>query len=92
MAAPKYALKSSIVIEGSSPEEGYVVVDSHSAAMFSCNESARLLLDRLRDGVTRAELAAAIAAEYGVENAVAERDAGQFIRHLTVVGMLDERA
>ena len=42
MPAPKYALKTSIVIEGSSPEEGYVVVDSHSAAMFSCNESARL--------------------------------------------------
>lgn len=92
MAAEKFALKSSIVIEGSSPDEGYVVLDSHSAAMFSCNETARLLLERLRAGVTRAELAEAIAAEYGVEAAVAERDAGQFIRHLAVVGMLDERA
>ena len=66
MAPRKYALKPSIVVEGSSPEEGYVVLDSHSASMFSCNESARLLLERLKVGVSHAELAEAIVREYAV--------------------------
>ena len=92
MAPRKYALKPSIVVEGSSPEEGFVVLDSHSASMFSCNESARLLLDRLKAGVSHAELVEAIVTEYGVKPEIAERDAGQFIRHLSVSGMLDERA
>lgn len=92
MVLPKYSLKPSIVVEGTSPEEGYVVLDTHSAAMFSCNESAWLLLERLKAGVTHAELAEAIVHTYGVQSDVAARDAGQFIRHLSVAGMLDESA
>jgi hypothetical protein len=92
MSPRKFTLKPSIVIEGTSPEEGFVVFDSHSAAMFSCNESARLLLDRLRDSATHAELASAIVREFDVNPEIAERDAGQFIRYLSQAGMLDERA
>ena len=92
MAPQKYALKPSIVVEGSSPDEGFVLIDSHSASMFSCNESARMLLDRLKAGVSHTELVEAIIHEYAVPPEVAERDAGQFIRHLSVSGMLDERA
>jgi hypothetical protein len=92
MVARKYSLKPSIAVEGTSPEEGYVVLDTHSAAMFSCNESAWLLLERLKAGVTHAELAEAIVRAFGVQPEVAERDAGQFIRYLSVAGMLDESA
>ncbi len=92
MTARKYALKPSIVIEGSSAEDGIVVFDSHSAAMFSCNESGRLLLDRLRQPATHAELAEALVREYDVHPRAAERDAGQFIRFLSLADMLDEHA
>jgi hypothetical protein len=92
MAAPKFVLKPSIVLEGSPGDQGYVVFDSHSAAMFSCNETGRLLLECLKAGMTQAQLAEAIAREYAVAQEVADRDAGQFVRHLGLAGMLDERA
>jgi hypothetical protein len=91
MSAPKYALHRRVALEGDGKNEEYVLVDTHSATLCACNDSAWRILFALRSGASVEELVAQIEAEYDVETTTARRDVLDFISRLNAMGLIDER-
>ncbi len=88
----KYALKKKIALESSTTEDGYVVIDTHNAAMFSCNESAWILFEQLGSAATIEALSAHIEQRFAVGREAAARDVTEFLRQLSAAGLIDETA
>ena len=91
MSQRQYALKPRVALEGSAGEE-CVLVDTHSATLCACNESAWVILSALKDGATTEELIALIASVFAVDEEDARRDATDFIYRLTAMGLIDEKS
>lgn len=58
--------------------------------MISLNETGAFLWKQLEQGVTKEQLIEKMTAEYEIDQASAERDAGAFIEKLTASNLLDE--
>jgi Coenzyme PQQ synthesis protein D (PqqD) len=91
MSRRQYALKERVALEGSAGEE-CVLVDTHSATLCACNESAWIILNALKDGATTEEMVALIASIFAVDEGEAKRDALDFIHRLTAMGLIDEKS
>lgn len=87
----QYALKPRVSLEGSAGEE-YVLVDTHSATLCACNESAWIILNALKSGATTEEMVALVASVFTVDEDEARRDALDFIHRLTAMGLIDEKS
>ena len=91
MSQRQYALKPRVALEGSADEE-CVLVDTHSATLCACNESAWIILSELKEGATTEELVALVASVFAVDEDDARRDALDFIHRLTAMGLIDEKS
>lgn len=91
MSQRHYALKPRVALEGSAGEE-CVLVDTHSATLCACNESAWIILNALKDGATTEEMVALIASVFAVDEDEARHDALDFIYRLTAMGLIDEKS
>ena len=58
--------------------------------MLRLNETGAFLWKKLTDGVTEAELADALAAEYGVSREVSEKDTADFLDVIRSAGFIEE--
>ena len=58
--------------------------------MLRLNETGAFLWKKLADGVTEAELADALAAEYGVSREVSEKDTADFLDVIRSAGFIEE--
>ena len=57
--------------------------------MLRLNETGAFLWKKLADGVTEAELADALAAEYGVSREVSEKDTADFLDVIRSAGFIE---
>lgn len=89
----RYVLKKRVSLEAESEDsqEG-VVIDTHSASMFSCNGTAWHLMKLLRTGATVEQLALSLSAHFAVEDVDPRADALEFVRTLSTVELVDEIA
>lgn len=58
--------------------------------MLRLNETGAFLWKKLADGVTEAELADALTAEYGVSREVSEKDTADFLGVIRSAGFIEE--
>ena len=79
------AIGTDFVIIASTPE-AKTVFDG----MLRLNETGAFLWKKLADGVTEAELADALAAEYGVSREVSEKDTADFLDVIRSAGFIEE--
>ena len=74
----------------------FVIIDRTPEAkkvfdgMLRLNETGAFLWKKLADGVTEAELADALAAEYGVSREVSEKDTADFLDVIRSAGFIEE--
>jgi hypothetical protein len=69
-----------------------VLVDTHSGAISTCNESAWVLLECMQAGATFNQLVSALISRFGVDKNDARHDARSFCSHLNALGLIDESA
>ena len=79
------AIGTDFVIIASTPE-----TKKEFAGMLRLNEAGDFLWKKLADGVTEAELADALAAEYGVSREVSEKDTADFLDVIRSAGFIEE--
>lgn len=87
-----YKLKSCAALEGGNREPVGVLLNTHSAGMNTCNETAWVLLQTLRAGAEIGDLTAILVATFDVEEEHANKDVTSFVRKLGVMGLLNERS
>lgn len=88
----KLKLNRRASVEGNGVDEDYVLVDTHSAILCACNETAWRLLDTLKTGATIGELTARLTEAYEVEEEEAEDHVVEFVSRLGVMGLIDDAA
>ena len=91
MSQRTFALSRRAALEGDAETGDYVLVDTHSATLCACNESAWRMLRTLKKGATLVDLTALLVDQYGVDADVAHRDALDFVNRLSAMGLVDER-
>ena len=69
-------------------DDEIVVLDAEAGRYLAANASAAILWQRLVDGATREELAAALREAYGLSAEIAERDVAAFVDDLASRGLL----
>lgn len=69
-----------------------ILLDTHTAAIFTCTTAAWHMLKALKDGAGIDDLVAAVTAEFEVEEPEARRDAETFLHQLKRMGLADVRA
>ena len=79
------AIGTDFEIIASTPEDKKVF-----DGMLRLNETGAFLWKKLADGVTEAELADALAAEYGVSREVSEKDTADFLDVIRSAGFIEE--
>ena len=79
------AIGTDFVIIASTPE-----TKKEFDGMLRLNETGAFLWKKLADGVTEAELADALAAEYGVSREVSEKDTADFLDVIRSAGFIEE--
>lgn len=67
-----------------------VVLDLASSQYLTVNEPGTVLLDRLQQDRTEAELVAALVAEFDVDESTAQADVSAFVESLRQLGLLDD--
>jgi hypothetical protein len=91
MSGRGYALNRRVALEGDGETEDYVLVDTHTATLCACNDSAWRLLFALRSGATVEDLVALVEDEYEVAPGEAKNDVLDFIGRLSAMGLIDEK-
>ena len=91
MSQRKFALSRRAALEGDAESGDYVLVDTHSATLCACNESAWRMLTKLKKGATLGDLTALLVELYGIDANAAHRDALDFVNRLSAMGLVDER-
>jgi Coenzyme PQQ synthesis protein D (PqqD) len=91
MSGRSYALNRRVALEGDGEAEDYVLVDTHTATLCACNDSAWRLLFALRAGATVEELVAQIEDEFDVAPGAVKNDVLDFIGRLSAMGLIDEK-
>jgi hypothetical protein len=86
-----FALNRRAALEGDADSGDYVLVDTHSATLCACNESAWRMLTRLKKGATLRDLSALLVESYDVDADAAHRDALDFVNRLSAMGLVDEQ-
>lgn len=86
-----YKLQPFAALEGGDRETTGVLLNTHSAAMTTCNETAWVQLQALKAGADVDALTATIVATFDVEEGDARKDVISFIRKLGAMGLVDER-
>ncbi len=86
-----YKLKSCAALEGGNREPVGVLLNTHSAGMNTCNETAWVLLQTLKEGAELEDLTAILVATFDVEEEDASKDVTSFIRKLGAMGLVNER-
>lgn len=79
------AIGTDFVIIASTPE-----TKKEFDGMLRLNETGAFLWKKLADGVTEAELADALAAEYGVSAEAAAKDTADFLEIIRSAGFIEE--
>lgn len=90
MSERAFMLKSFVNLEGDSRDSGGVIIDTHSATMCSCNQTAWLLLQGLKSKASVADLAGQLALEFDVQEKDACEDVMNFIHQLASMDLVDE--
>jgi len=85
----KWHLTPRASMEAKNDKEPGVLLDAYSAAMFTCNEVAWALLQRLEKGSSLDELTAHLASAFDVAEATAQHDIQAFLHHLRRMGFAD---
>jgi Coenzyme PQQ synthesis protein D (PqqD) len=91
MSGRSYALNRRVSLEGDGETEDYVLVDTHTATLCACNDSAWRLLFALRSGASVEELVAQMEVEFDVTAEAAKADVRDFIGRLSAMGLIDEK-
>jgi hypothetical protein len=78
-----------MTLEGDPEGDELILIDGHTGAMCACNASAALLLDRLREGATRDELAGLLSERYGLDTDTAKRDVRDFLDRLSALAGIE---
>jgi hypothetical protein len=91
MSQRKLALSRRAALEGDAASGDYVLVDTHSATLCACNESAWRMLTKLKKGASLGDLTALLVELYGIDANAAHRDALDFVNRLSAMGLVDER-
>lgn len=92
MSERRLKLNRRAQVEGNGVDEDYVLVDTHSATLCACNETAWRLLDTLKSGATIGELTSRLTEAYEVEEETAKAHVVEFVSRLGVMGLIDEAA
>ncbi|MFQ5763365.1 MAG: PqqD family protein [Rhodospirillales bacterium] len=90
MSDRTFALKPFVNLEGDGDDSEGVMVDTHSATMCSCNQTAWWILQRLKSRVTVADLVGQLVADFDVDEQDAHRDVMNFIHQLASMDLVDE--
>ena len=91
MSQRTFALNRRAALEGDAETGDYVLVDTHSATLCACNESAWRILRTLKKGATMSDLTALLVERYGIDPDAAHRDALDFVNRLSAMGLVDEQ-
>ena len=79
-----YELKPYAALEGGNREPVGVLLNTHSAGMSTCNETAWVLLQTLKDGAKVEDLTAILVATFDIEEEDASNDVISFIQKLAM--------
>lgn len=89
MSDTVFRLRPHIMMEGEGDQADPILIDGHTGAMWSCNDSATPLLECLRDGADRDRLAALLVARFGISEDAARRDAREFLDGLSAIAAIE---
>lgn len=90
MSNQVYRLNKRAALESEGDE--YVLVDTHSASLCSCNAAAWRVLSTLKTGATLEQLAAELSDGFEIEVETARQDALDFVGRLGAMGLIDDAA
>lgn len=79
-------------VEASAANEPGVLVDTHNAGMFLCNDVAWELLETLGQGADVGALTAQLTARFEISEEAAQKDLLAFLYQLKRMGLADDRA
>ena len=91
MSERSFILKPFINLEGNGHDLEGVMIDTHSATMCSCNQSAWVLLRALKKQSTPSDLARHLIIEFDIDKQDARKDAMAFIHQLASMDLVDEK-
>lgn len=91
MSERSFILKSFITLEGNGHDLEGVMIDTHSATMCSCNQSAWVLLRALKNQSTPSDLAKHLVSTFDINAGDARKDAMAFIHQLSSMDLVDEK-
>ena len=86
-----FILKPFINLEGNGLDLEGVMIDTHSATMCSCNQSAWVLLRALRSKSSLSELTQHLVAEFDIDKQDARKDVMTFVHQLASMDLVDEK-
>jgi len=84
-----YWLRDQMKIEPNEGEQDCILIDAHTGAMCTCNASATILLQRLRDGATAQELVEVMVQSFEIAEDVATADTKSFLQSLNAMGAVE---
>jgi len=89
MSTNSFRLRSHMMVEGDSDPEDRILIDGHTGAMCACNAAAGVLLERLRQGASRDELADVLEQHFQISQETAKRDARDFLDSLSALAAIE---
>ncbi len=84
-----FKLKKQMTLEGDPGGDSVVLIDGHTGSMCACNSSAGVMLERLKDGASHAELARELARRFEISDDRASMDARGFLQSLSAMGAIE---
>ena len=91
MSERSFMLKPFVNLEGNGQDLEGVMIDTHSATMCSCNQSAWVLLRTLKSQSTLLELAQQLITEFDIDEQDAQKDVMTFVQQLASMDLVDEK-
>jgi len=89
MIQTKYTLAPQVDLQGDEPG-GRVMIDTYSATLFACNETAWALLEALREGASIDDLVATARANFEVAEDEVRQEALALVHRLSATGLVDD--
>ena len=86
-----FILKPFVNLEGNGLDTEGVMVDTHSATMCSCNQSAWVLLRSLKTKSSLSELTQHLVSEFDIDKQDARKDIMTFVHQLSSMDLVDEK-
>ena len=84
----KFSICSHVLLEHDEDSQQMILIDNQSGVLCTCNETASVLLETLRNECSHQDLVTALMDEYDVKEAQASEDVTRMLDSLNIFGFI----